>query len=120
MRSQTNAARKSMWGTDKRYLLLQLNSKISRPSEAQKLASLATRTETFWKARLFNDEVKANASRSILHVVPKHDKIVSEHASSAKQKPKPSPSRNKLGLTASQMAVRKGSMTDAAGGVKKM
>lgn len=120
MRSQTNAARKAMWGTKERYLLLQEHSKISRPTEAQKLASLAARTETFWKAKLFNSEVKANASRINLHVAPNHGKVISEHTHSAKQQPKPSPSHNKLGLTASQMTVRGNGMKKAAGGVKKM
>merc|ERR1719359_1489010 len=62
MRSQTNAARKKMWGTAERYLLLQKQSKTSRPSEAKKLSNLAERTEAFWRSKLYNDEVKANAS----------------------------------------------------------
>lgn len=118
MRSQTNAARKAQWGTAKRYLLLQKQSKTSRPREATKLSNLAERTEAFWKSKLFNDELKANLSSHSHAVVDSH--IVSVHARQEKQRLKPLPSKNKLGLTASQMTVRKNSMANAADGVSKM
>merc|ERR1719420_2154165 len=108
MRSQTSAARKAMWGTAERYLLLQQQSTISRPKEAAKLANLATRTESFWKAKLYNDQLKVNASGSISHAVDKDGqdgKVRNQHARQTKPQrapPQPSPKKNKLGLTASQ------------------
>lgn len=118
MRSQTNAARKAMWGTKERYLLLQQRSQISRPHEAQKLANLATHTETFWKARLYNEELKANLSKSTWD-----SKSISKHSTSAKPQPEVPQGKNKLGLTAKKDDVekaKKGGMKKVASGVHKM
>jgi len=121
-RSQTNAARKAMWGTSERYLFLQQRSMTSRPHahEATKLSNLAARTQNYWKSKLYNDELKANATRSSSHEAPKDGKSISHHARLAKEQPKSSFRKNKLGLTTSQMAVRKNSMGNAAEGVTKM
>jgi hypothetical protein len=127
MRSQTNAARKAMWGSAERYLLLQQHSKIqhqrqhssaaapAHPHEAQKLATLAARTEMFWKANLYNEDLKANTTK-----IAKHTKSISQHASTAKKQPEPPQHKNKLGLTASQMKLRGNKMSKAAEGVLKM
>lgn len=133
MRSQTNAARKKQWGTSKRLRMLaqtddqstaaaflQVDSEQDSEElpEAKKLASLAARTEAFWKAKFYNAEeaAKSEAAKSVAvhaqaspkpaavphHTVPKREK------------------RNKLGLTAEQVKVRGNEMGKVGAGITKM
>lgn len=151
MRSQTNKARKSQWGTSERYLLLQLHEHdfngvpaadlrfeknpmtnklsvlvdkshvkkmVDKEPAAKKMAEIAARTEEYWSAKYYNEALEANASKA------EAKKATMAHAKAdpkvAKKTEKPVEKRNKLGLTASEMKVRRNEMAAASEGVTKM
>lgn len=118
MRSQTNKARKAQWGTSERYLLnqeamfLQVSSQQDTIPEADKLSALAARTQSYWKSKYYLDAQAANHS-----AIRKAHLKTEAQPKGAKAEPE---GRNKLGLTASQMAMRKGGMGGVTDGVLKM
>lgn len=117
-RSQINTARKQMWGTTDLLTvsLLQVPSGPRKEPEAQKLSNLAERTQAYWAATYYSKarSLKAEAVTSKAHSSTAHNNKLKGKAVSK------TPSRNKLGLTAEQMAVRKNHMSAAAQGVTKM
>merc|ERR1719316_722183 len=116
MRSQTNAARRAQWGTDDRYLLLQIGSTMQSERafgthlpQAKKLADIAARTQAFWKAKVYEAD-QANASKTALSHIKSH-----LHKSDK-------PVKKQLGLTAQQTLTkgRKDAMKIIKNGVEKM
>jgi hypothetical protein len=120
MRSQTNAARRQQWGTDNRYMFLQIGSTPQHQKafgsllpRAKKLADIAQRTQAFWKAKIYVDNQNASKAAALAKTntqVHKVDKT----------------SKKKLGLTAQQTAQqtlargRKDAMKIVKAGVEKM
>lgn len=153
MRSQTNKARKSQWGTAERYLLLQMHEhefqgvrggdlhferdpatkklsvlvsksyvkkKFDSEPAAKKLSEIASRTEAYWSAKYYNEDVRVNASKAEAKKAALSKQHAKAHAKDAKKNEKPVVKRNKLGLTAAEMEVRKNDMAAASEGVTKM
>lgn len=127
MRSQTNAARKNMWGTSDQYLLflqtdrqphhkeassLAVAQKVhsSKDSEPKKLADLAARTQAYWASKYYMDAKVQNATAE----QTKTSKGAKQESTTTKAP------RNQLGLTAQQVKMRKNAMADASEGVTKM
>lgn len=110
MRSQTNKARKKMWGTDDRYMFLQVEStqQLTPKAQKQKLADIATRTQAFWKAKIYEAHQNASKTAALVKKIQLHnvDK----------------PTKKKLGLTAEQTLARgrKDAMKIVKNGVQKM
>jgi len=108
MRSQTNKARKKQWGTDDRYLFMQMGSKLL--PRASKLADIAKRTQNYWAAKIYEEHqgntTKAAALAKMMGKVHKVDK----------------PPTKKLGLTAEQTKAkgRKDAMQIVTKGVERM
>lgn len=142
-RSQTNSQRRKQWGTDDRYMLLQLQNThfqeaqptsshssisaavpakdVSTP-EAKKLAALAARTEAYWSSKYYMQSNGGHVAKQNQTAGrraagdAKSSRALRASASSATESPK----RNKLGLTAEQMKVRGNEMSDVGAGVRKM
>merc|ERR1719265_845142 len=104
MRSQTNAARRKQWGTDDRYMFLQVSSRAKREQakwsllpRAAKLADIANRSQAYWKATYYEEHKehlvnvsKAAALAKMKNEVHKTDK----------------PAKKQLGLTAQQSLAK--------------
>jgi hypothetical protein len=144
MRSQTNKARKSQWGTAQRYLqmpaLVQIQEHdfvndadfkfdhdvlkrhdLDKTPDAKKLAVLAARTEAFWKSKYYMEASRENATlqemkKAAVELHAHHHDLAVKAIKKVKEEEK----KNKLGLTAAQAKVRKNDMSAASQGVTKM
>merc|ERR1719265_679606 len=117
MRSQTNAARTKQWGTDNRYLFLQVSQTSQREKalgsllpRANKLADIAKRTEHYWAAKIYEENQNATKAAAFAKLQAKV-----HHVDKA-------PEKKKLGLTAEQSLAtgRKNAMRIVRNGVEKM
>jgi len=93
--------------------------------DAKKLATLAKRTEAYWAATYYKDALKANASKA-LAAKEKAEMVTEAHRQHLKNAHKHNHHKKHhkvkkhLGLTSSQMKVRKTAMAAVGGGIGKM
>lgn len=98
-----------------------VKKKFDTEPAAKKLSEIASYEEQYWSAKYYNEAVRVNASRA---EAKKKQALAKAHAKAhpeeAKATQKPVEKRNKLGLTAAEMQVRKNDMAAASQGVTKM